>query len=41
MGVEVMNAFAENISEYAVVEKAPEIMGRNIFMILAPKSDKK
>jgi len=41
MGVEVMNSFAENISEYAVIEKAPEIMGRNIFMILAPKSDKK
>ena len=41
VGVEVMNSFAESISDYAVVEKAPEIMGRNIFMVLAPKSDKK
>lgn len=41
LGVEVMNAFAENIQDVCVVEKAPEIMGRNIFMILAPKTEKK
>lgn len=36
VGVEIMNSFFEMIKEFGVVEKAPEIMGRNIFMILAP-----
>ena len=41
LGVDVMTSFAENVSEYGQIEKSPEIMGRNIFMILAPKTDKK
>ena len=36
MGIEVMNTFFEVIKDFGVIEKAPEIMGRNIFMILAP-----
>ena len=36
MGIEVMNTFFEDIKDFGVIEKAPEIMGRNIFMILAP-----
>ncbi len=40
IGVEIMNSFYEMIKEFGVVEKAPEIMGRNIFMILAPNKAK-
>jgi len=36
MGIEVMNQFFEVVKEFGVIEKAPEIMGRNIFMVLAP-----
>ncbi|MBQ9792602.1 MAG: translation initiation factor IF-3 [Clostridia bacterium] len=36
MGIEVMNAFFEVVKDFGVIEKAPEIMGRNIFMVLAP-----
>ena len=36
MGIEVMNTFFEVVKDFGVIEKAPEIMGRNIFMILAP-----
>ena len=36
MGIEVMNSFYEIVKDYGVIEKAPEIMGRNIFMVLAP-----
>ena len=31
-----MNKFYEMVSSLGVIEKAPEIMGRNIFMVLAP-----
>lgn len=40
MGVDVMLKFAEDLKEVAVVEKQPEVMGRNIFMYLAPISKK-
>lgn len=40
MGVEVMLKFAENLKDVAVIEKQPEVMGRNIFMYLAPISKK-
>ncbi|NCB48612.1 MAG: translation initiation factor IF-3 [Clostridia bacterium] len=36
LGVGVMNSFYEIVKEVGVVEKSPEIMGRNIFMILSP-----
>ena len=36
MGIEVMNTFFEVIKDFGVIEEAPEIMGRNIFMVLAP-----
>lgn len=40
MGVEVMLKFAENLKDVAIIEKQPEVMGRNIFMYLAPISKK-
>ena len=40
MGIEVMNAFYEIVKDFGVIEKAPEIMGRNIFMVLAPNKTK-
>lgn len=40
MGVEVMLKFAEMLKELSVIEKQPEVMGRNIFMYLAPISKK-
>ncbi len=36
LGVGVMNSFYEIVKEVGVIEKSPEIMGRNIFMILSP-----
>lgn len=40
MGVDVMKKFAEDLKDVAVIEKQPEVMGRNIFMYLAPISKK-
>ena len=34
---EVLDKFAEALSEVAVIESAPELVGRNMTMILAPK----
>lgn len=36
VGVEVMNNFYKYVETLSTIEKAPEVMGRNIFMILAP-----
>jgi translation initiation factor IF-3 len=38
--IEVLNRFAETLSDVAVVEQAPKMDGRNVFMLLAPKSNK-
>ncbi len=40
-GVETENKFAESLAEYAVIEKPAKVEGRNIIMILAPKTAKK
>ena len=40
MGIEVMNTFFEVVKDFGVIEKAPEIMGMNIFMILSPIKSK-
>jgi len=41
LGYDVMNKFAEIVSEYGVVEKEPKMEGRRMNMFLAPKKDKK
>lgn len=40
MGVDVMLKFAEMLADCSTIEKKPEVMGRNIFMYLAPISKK-
>ena len=40
-GIETENAFAESLSEIAVIEKPAKVEGRHIIMILAPKNAKK
>ncbi|MBK5253496.1 MAG: translation initiation factor IF-3 [Peptostreptococcaceae bacterium] len=40
-GREVMNHFADAVSENGVVEKRPKFEGRSLTMFLAPKADKK
>lgn len=40
IGVNIMNSFVEMMEGICTVEKAPEIMGRNIYMILAPAKTK-
>ena len=40
LGLETMTRFAEYCSEFATVEKAAKIEGRNMLMFLAPKSGK-
>ncbi len=39
-GMEVMNTFADIVSEVGVIEKKPLFEGRSLTMVLAPKSDK-
>ncbi len=38
--IEVMNEFAESLSEICTVDKKPKFEGRGITMFLSPKSDK-
>lgn len=40
MGVELLQNFAQEISEYGVVESAPRIDGRNMVMVIAPLKNK-
>ena len=40
IGLKIMNAFAERIKDVAVVERRPSIEGRNMMMILVPRTDK-
>ena len=40
-GQEVMGKYAEAVSEFGDMEKKPKMEGRNLSMVLTPKSDKK
>ena len=40
IGLELMNEFAKRLDDIAMVEKKPNIEGRQMIMILAPKSEK-
>ena len=40
-GFEVMNRFADVVSDVAEVEKKPKFEGRSLTMFVAPKPDKK
>ena len=40
IGIETMNRFAEFCQDFATVEKAAKMEGRNMLMFLAPKSSK-
>ena len=39
-GQKTMEHFAEMIAEVATVEKKPQLEGRSLYMVLAPKNDK-
>lgn len=39
-GMEVMNKFAEAVSEVGTIDKKPNFEGRSLTMILTPKNDK-
>ena len=41
VGVDIMNKFAELCASVGQIDKKPEVNGRNIFMFLAPISNKK
>ncbi len=41
LGIDIMNKFADMCKEVGQIEKAPQINGRNIFMFLAPLTQKK
>lgn len=41
IGMDVMTRFFEMVEEGAVKERAPKMEGRSLFMILAPKGEKK
>lgn len=40
IGLEIMQRFAEEVKDYAVVEKAAKMEGRHMLMFLAPKPTK-
>lgn len=40
IGLELMNEFAKRLDDIAMVEKKPNIEGRQMIMILAPKTEK-
>ena len=39
MGENVLNDFAKELEDVAVVEKAPKLEGKNMFIILAKKAN--
>ena len=39
-GMDVMNAFAEAVSDVGIIEKKPVFEGRNLTMFLGPKPEK-
>ncbi len=41
IGLDVMNRFFEMLTDSAVKERPPKMEGRSMFMILAPKAEKK
>ena len=41
IGMDVMDRFFEMVADSAIKERAPKMEGRSLFMILAPKADKK
>ena len=41
IGIEVMDRFFDMVQEFCVKERPPKMEGRNMFMVLAPKTDKK
>ena len=41
IGIDIMNRFAELCASVGQIDKKPEVNGRNIFMFLAPISNKK
>lgn len=40
LGAEVLERFAKELEEVAVIEEKPKLEGRNMFMLLAPKVNK-
>lgn len=41
MAVELMNRFAEELTDLSIMDRAPKIEGRNVIMILSPGSQKR
>ena len=37
---EILNKFIENLEDVSIVEKSPKLEGRNMFTILAKKTEK-
>lgn len=40
LGRDVLNKFAESLSEYAVIDTPAKMEGKNMYIILAPKNNK-
>ena len=39
-GFDVMNSFADQVSEYGIIDKKPKFEGRSLTMFLSPKNSK-
>ena len=39
-GIEIVNAFCEQVQEFAIKDKDPKVEGRNVVVILSPKTKK-
>lgn len=38
--IEIVKEFCSRVSEYGITEKEPELLGRNIFVVISPKKSK-
>ncbi len=38
--IEIVKEFCSRVSEYGLTEKEPELLGRNIFVVISPKKSK-
>ena len=38
--IEIVKDFCDRLSDVGMTEKAPELLGRNVFVIISPKKSK-
>jgi translation initiation factor IF-3 len=39
-GIEIVKEFCDRLNEWGTIDKEPELIGRNIFVVISPKKQK-